>query len=235
MPRKLGYSAAVSASRVVRVSAFAAGAAILLSLVLGAVSISGHPNVIARTTDASSHGPVVVAIGDSIMEGHGLDPADAWPALLAEQNGWRLTNLASDGSGFATVGDEGDTFADQVRVAARLHPSIVLISGSSNDLGVGDAALSKATIITVDLLRAALPNAEIIAVSPVWNDKTVPAQLTSIDADVVQAVARVGGQSVDIGQPLMDQPSLMQGDDVHPTAAGQQVLASAIAGQLTLR
>ena len=60
--------------------------------------------VIPRTTDASSDGPVVVAIGDSIMEGHGLDPSDAWPALLAKQNGWRLTNLASDGSGFATVG-----------------------------------------------------------------------------------------------------------------------------------
>ena len=27
------------------------------------------------------------------MEGHGLDPSQAWPALLAQKYGWRLTNL----------------------------------------------------------------------------------------------------------------------------------------------
>ena len=58
----------------------------------------------------------MVAIGDSIMEGHGLDPGQAWPALLAQEYGWRLTNLASDGSGFVTPGNNGDTFADQVAV-----------------------------------------------------------------------------------------------------------------------
>ncbi len=209
-------------------SAFAVGSVIVLSLVVGAVSASAHPTVIPRTTYASATGPVVVAIGDSIMEGHGLDPAQAWPALLAKQSGWRLTNLASDGSGFVTRGDEGDTFADQVRVAARLHPSIVLISGSSNDLGVDDAALEKATTTTVNLLRTALPNAQIIAVSPVWNDKVAPAQMTTIDSDVKTAVTRVGGRYLDIGEPLLDQAELMQSDDVHPTDAGQRVLAMAV-------
>ncbi|WP_223691335.1 SGNH/GDSL hydrolase family protein [Leifsonia poae] len=220
--------------RNLKVGAVVAGAAIIVvSVAAGAVSAaSAHPTIVERTTVAAANGPVVVAIGDSIMEGHGLEPSQAWPALLAEENGWRLTNLASDGSGFVTVGDNGDTFDDQVTAAAKLHPAIVLLSGSSNDLGVADSAITTATTATVDRLRADLPNAEIIAVSPVWNDKSVPPQLLTIDADTVSAVAGVQGRNLEIGQPLFGQPSLMQGDDVHPTADGQQVLATAIENAL---
>lgn len=162
------------------------------------------------------------------MEGHGLDPSDAWPAQLAGEDGWRLTNLASDGSGFVTVGDDGDTFADQVHAAVSLHPSVVIVSGSSNDLGESDAAIARATDTTLSVLRAALPRAEIIAVSPVWNDTAEPGQLRTIDADVVAAAARIDAIDLDIGQPLDGRRDLLQGDDVHPTAAGQAVIAAAV-------
>ncbi len=210
-------------------AALAAGALVVAaSLAIGVVSATGSPKVVAHTTDAAPDGPVVVAIGDSIMEGHGLDPSQAWPSLLARQYGWRLTNLASDGSGFVTAGNNGDTFADQVAVAVRLNPSIVLLSGSSNDLGSDDAMIAGETAATIRALHAAVPRAEIFAVSPVWNDKSVPPQLNSIDLDVVQAVAAVGGYTLDIGQPLYGRPGLMQSDDVHPTPAGQEFIAAAV-------
>ena len=38
----------------------------------------------------------------------------------------------------------------------------------------------------------------------------------------------VGGHYLDIGQPLGGHPELMQDDDVHPTVAGQVVLAGTI-------
>jgi acyl-CoA thioesterase-1 len=209
----------------------AASGAVLLSLTSG-MAASAHPIVIAHTTFASKSGPVVVAIGDSIVEGHGLDPSAAWPALLAEENGWRLTNLASDGSGFVTVGNNGDTFADQVEAAVKLRPSIVLLSGSSNDLGDDDASIAKATAQAIEHLRHALPHAQIVAVSPVWNDTQVPAQLRTIDADVVTAITAVGGSYLEVGQPFYDRRSLVQDDDVHPTNTGQEVLASAIENDL---
>jgi acyl-CoA thioesterase-1 len=202
------------------------------SLAIGVVGANGSPTVVPHTTDATRDGPVVVAIGDSIMEGHGLAPSQAWPAILAEEYGWRLTNLASDGSGFVTPGNNGDTFADQVAVAARLDPSIVLVSGSSNDLGMDDPLIAGETAATIRALHSALPRAEIFAVSPVWNDTDVPPQLDSIDLDVTRAVAAVGGRTLDIGQPLSGQPALMQSDDVHPTPAGQQVIAAAVAKAL---
>ena len=213
-------------SGLLRGAAFAAGVTIVHGSVLSGET--AWPAVVQRTTDGSSNGATVVAIGDSIMEGHGLAASEAWPALLAQEYGWRLTNLASDGSGFVTVGTNGDTFANQVQVAVRLHPSIVIVSGSSNDLGASSATIARSTDATITAIRAALPTAEILAVSPVWNDKTEPAQLNTIDSDVVQAAAAVGALTLEIGQPLYGQPALMQTDDVHPTAAGQKVIAAAV-------
>jgi acyl-CoA thioesterase I len=181
---------------------------------------------------ADTSQPVVVAIGDSIMEGHGLAVGQAWVAKLAKQDGWRLTNLASDGSGFLKVGNKGDTFADQARKAIALRPSVVLISGSSNDLGEPNTALAKATAATVKALRSALPTAKIIAVSAVWGATSVPAQLSDINSQVKSAIAAVGGEYVDIGQPLSGHPELMQSDAVHPTAAGQHVLAESVTDAL---
>jgi acyl-CoA thioesterase-1 len=178
---------------------------------------------------ASTARPAVVAIGDSIMEGHGLSANQAWVASVAKQDGWKLTNLASDGSGFLKVGTKGDTFADQARAAIALHPSVVVVSGSSNDLGQSDAELSAATAATLKMIRLALPAARIIAVSAVWGATALPAQMIAINNQVKAAVAAVGGDYLNIGQPLSGHPELMQSDAVHPTAAGQLVLARAVA------
>lgn len=217
-----------------RAGSFAAVLAILLvAATSGAAAATSRPSVLRHVTVGSVTGPVVVAIGDSIMEGHGLDPRDAWPSLLAEDYGWRLTNLASDGSGFVTVGDNGDTFADQAAVAVRLHPSIIIVSASSNDLGEPDSMIARNTDATIRSVRAALPHTEIIVVSPVWNDTPEPDQLASIGEDLVRAGQQVRARQLDIGQPLAGQPALMQDDDVHPTAAGQQLIASTVEAALS--
>lgn len=215
-----------------KVSSFVAVLAIVLGAAASGAAAATHPTITKRITVGALTGPRVVAIGDSIMEGHGLDPSQAWPALLAKDYGWRLTNLASDGSGFVTVGDNGDTFADQVAVAVRLHPAIVIISGSSNDLGQPDATIARNTDATIRSIRAALPHAEILAVSPVWNDTTEPAQLLTIGEDVAHAGRAVGARELDIGRPLLGQPALLQADDVHPTVTGQQAIASAVEAAL---
>ena len=184
----------------------------------------------AAATTASA--PVVVAIGDSIMSGHGLDPAQAWPALLAADSGWQLSNLAADGAGFVTPGDDGSTFQAQVDAAVQLKPSVVVISASSNDLGQGDLAAGQATLAALESLRSALPQAQIVGVSAFWGDEAPPEQLGRLNADLQASVLAVGGDYLDIGQPLADQANLMQDDDVHPTEVGQQQLAAVIGPQL---
>lgn len=173
----------------------------------------------------------VLTIGDSIMRGFGLTPADAWPELISAANGWNLTTLACDGAGFLTPGspDEcGDDFVDVSRSAATLHPDLIIIEGSSNDFGRPNTELLPATLSALTILRSEFPNAEIIGLSTVWSDTAPPAQLAEISSQVQQAVTAVGGHYLDIGQPLDAHPELMQDDDVHPTVAGQQLLATAI-------
>ncbi len=204
--------------------AVAAVAVLLAGCTSGAAASSGDKaNLVAH--------PSVVAIGDSIMKGHGLNATDAWPALMAKQDGWRLDNLACDGAGFLAMGDDsdcGNTFAGLVAKAVALHPRTIIIEGSSNDFGESNDALMPETVSQLAQLRAALPNAQIIGLSTIWGDTAVPEQLTDIDNQVREAVTQVGGQFLDIGQPLSGHPEWMQSDDVHPTAAGQLAIYAAV-------
>ncbi len=176
-----------------------------------------------------------MAIGDSIMKGHGLPTDEAWPAIIAKRNGWKLTNLACNGAGFAKIGDSSDCaepFSGLIAEAAALHPSILLISGSSNDLGFDDTTLSATTLADIKLLRSENPTAEIIGISTVWGDTLIPSQIDDINDQVRAAVDAVGGIYLDIGQPLAGHRDWLQSDDVHPTAKGQRVLAKVISGAL---
>lgn len=179
----------------------------------------------------------VLVIGDSIMKGFGLDTGDAWPYLLASEDNWDLTTLACNGAGFVQVGgsaDCGRTFLEiaQDEVAADLDPDVIIVQGSSNDYGRSNSALTTATDDTVNLLHQMFPNAQIIGLSLVWSETTPPSQTDDINAQVKAAVEAVGGHYLDIGQPMSDHAELMQGDDVHPTAQGQVVLAAAIQAAL---
>ena len=189
----------------------------------------------AGTATTSATQPVVVAIGDSIMKGHGLIATEAWPALLAASNHWALTNLACDGAGFVKTGDPndcGDDFSGLTKQVAALHPSLILISGSSNDLGEDNGELQKHTEDMLHALRNAAPNTTIVGISTIWNDTQAPDQMDDINEQVRTAIKQVTGVYLDIGQPLAGHRNWLQGDDVHPTATGQRVLATAIAGAL---
>jgi acyl-CoA thioesterase I len=216
--------------------AVALGFAVAVSLggcSAGAQGTAHHTQAPDVPVTASS--PVVVAIGDSIMKGHGLPSSDAWPAIIAKRNGWKLTNLACNGAGFAKIGDSddcADTFSGLIAKAATLHPTILLISGSSNDLGFDDTKLSATTLSDIKLLRSENPTAKIVGISTVWGDTLIPSQIDDINDQVRAAVDAVGGIYLDIGQPLAGHRDWLQSDDVHPTAKGQRVLARVIAGAL---
>lgn len=205
---------------------------IVVALCAAATVLTGcsAQSVVVPSPISAAH-PSVVAIGDSIMKGHGLPAGQAWPALLAAQNGWRLDNLACDGAGFLAVGNDadcGETFAGLVAKAVALHPRTVIIEGSSNDFGESNDQLLPETESQLAQLRVALPDAQIVGLSTVWGDTAVPAQLADVDAQVREAVTKVGGQFLEIGQPLSGHPEWMQSDDVHPTAAGQLAISAAV-------
>lgn len=174
----------------------------------------------------------IVTIGDSIMAGYGLDPADAWPALLATDEGATVTNLGCSGAGFVSVGDCDVSFDGLIDEAVAADPDIVIIQSSDNDDGEDDL-LAGATMSTLVALRDALPRARIVGLSTLWNQPWEEPDEIDASTDALEdAVRAVGGTFVDIGQPLSDDPDLMQFDDEHPTAAGQEALLEAILAAL---
>ena len=193
-------------------------------------SVSATPPAIAPTVTPTA--PLhVLTIGDSVMKGFGVEAGQAWPELISQQDGWSLTTLACNGAGFLAIGNPDDcdsNFPSIVEAASSLHPDLVIIEGSSNDFGMSNSSLLESTVSAASALHAKFPRAKIVGLSAVWGDTTVPDEIAEIDSQVQQAMTLVGGTYVDFGQPLSGHPELMQSDDVHPTAAGQQVLAAAI-------
>ena len=199
-------------------------------LLAAAQSVVAHPG--SNSTLATTSTPLtVLTVGDSIMKGFGVPSGQAWPSLIAADDGWSLSNVACDGAGVLRVGSPNDcdeNFAALISSQATLHPDIVIFEGSSNDFGLDNSALLASTISELQTIRADFPSAQIVGLSTVWGYTDPPAQLEQINTQVQRAVTQVGGTYVDIGQPMAGHPELMQSSDVHPNASGQAVLASTI-------
>ncbi len=209
---------------------------------LGSVAVALCGLLAACSSDVSAvlppghlaTGARVAVIGDSITIGHGLPTDQAWPELLAARQHLRLTDLGCDGAGMLAEGDDQCTATDEglAEEAASLHPDVVVLQASSNDLGQDDDALDGAAEQLVAEVRRLLPRARIVGLSAVWDQDAPPGQLAAVSAALRTAVTGVGGSWLDLGQPLRGHAGWMQSDDVHPTAQGQRALLTAVTGAL---
>jgi len=85
----------------------------------------------AMPASATAQERVLVAFGDSLTAGHGVTPAEAYPARLGER-------LAAEGYGYRVVnaGVSGDTTAGGLRRvdwALALKPDVVIVALGAND------------------------------------------------------------------------------------------------------
>lgn len=193
-----------------------------------AVAVAGP---LSPAQDGSSGAERVAVIGDSIESGLGLDPGEAWPALLAQSRGWRLTNLSVPGAGFVAQGSGGDDFSAQVGAAIASRPQLVLIGASDNDLGADTAEVASAARRAVERIRSALPDARIVGFSALTGE-AADDELAPLDAALRTAVEAAGGSWLDLGQPYRDRAGLVQDDGEHPTLPGQQAIAEAVEAAL---
>lgn len=206
-------------------------AVVVAALVGGQAMTSTAARTLPMLTADTTSPLQVLTIGDSIMRGHGLTQAQAWPSLLAGSEGWTVTNAGCDGAGVLSVGDANQctgNYEGIIDAAAGLNPDIIIFEGSSNDFGEDAPALLAATISELHTLRADFPDTEIVGLSTLWGYSDPPAQIAQVNAEVDMAVTAVGGTYVDVGQPMHGHPEWMQADDVHPNADGQAVLATTI-------
>lgn len=218
----------------------AVAAALALALALtGCSALTAQSPTPTSATPAPTAAPsqtTAVAIGDSIAIGYGVPADDAWPLRVATRLGWTLTDLAEGGAGFTKEGTNTHEFGDQVSAAIRLRPQIVIIAASFNDATTAAAApatVDTATLVAIDRISTALPDTTIIGVSAIWGSASPPAGGPVLDDALKKAVLGVGGHWIDIGQPLTGRPDLALSDHIHPTSAGQAIVATAVADAIS--
>lgn len=156
--------------------------------------------------------------------------------MVAKAQRWEIVNLARGGTGYkarltgqtAQKGcglDECPNFVEMADVAIKRKPDVVVVAGGRNDDG---ADIVEATHTLFHKVRDALPEARIIAIEPMWYDTPYPSFLAGYGRVIRKEVEAVDGDYVKIGSPLAGRPDLIKDDGVHPTSAGQKVLAEAV-------
>lgn len=168
-------------------------------------------------------GSRVLALGDSLTEGAGVTPEEAWPDLLARQTGWVVIN----------GGVSGDTsFAALRRLPALLedeHPVLVLVTLGGNDMlrhiPQQETIANLEKILT--LIKAHGAKSVLLATPKPSIAGAVFRNLSV--ADFYRKVAdaqRVPLIEDEIADVLSD--PLMKGDPLHPNAAGHALLSKKI-------
>lgn len=183
-------------------------------------------------------GSVVSVIGDSYTTGErskGGVGEKGWPAILARRTGWTVFKDAQGASGYRSQGFTGKyydglVYKEQVAKLPAQRPDLVIVFGSSNDIGhLKEPGFDKDVAATLQAVRAAAPEAYVVVATTFWGYDDPPAELLRIRDIQKQATADLG--CADFLDPIADawigqryHFLIVPGDD-HPTDAGHVRLA----------
>jgi len=173
------------------------------------------------TAAAAEPAPTILVLGDSLSAAYGLDLKDGWVALLQQR-------LHEHGDDYRVVnaGISGDTTAGGLArlpdLLARHRPAILVIELGANDglRGLRPAVIRDNLTRMIELGRAAGSRILLIGIR-------LPPNYGAAYERAFQAVFQEVAQAQDV--PLVpfllagvaEDRTLMQADQVHPTAAAQ--------------
>ncbi|WP_172403713.1 SGNH/GDSL hydrolase family protein [Clavibacter michiganensis] len=174
-------------------------------------------------------------IGDSYTAGAGASSKSVtFPQLLSLREGWIPVNLGRGGTGYLTTASTAGcglaycpNYLEMIPDAVKANPDLVIVSGGRNDSRTVQAARDQIAAF-YPALRSALPDARIVATSPLWDDEEAPAALGQLAEAVRSAVEAVGGTYVDAGQPFEGRADLISDDGIHPDDAGYALLVDVL-------
>lgn len=191
----------------------------------------------ATPTPTPTAAPKTVAfLGDSYTAGDGASTGNTWVELLSDANNWQPMNFGRAGTGYLTSLETGGAatcgldicpnYLAMADLVIEAQPDVVIVSGGHNDGAVLYPQLKFAIAELFAKLRTGLPDAEIIAIAPVWADEPLAEDFSAVTEAVEAGVTAVDGSFIDLGTPLENRPDLIAPDFVHPNDAGHQYLAT---------
>lgn len=192
-----------------------------------------HPGAGLKTEPTAARHPrhLAVFLGDSYTSGYrGLgEGTNGWPSRVGSSFGWQVRNLAVPGIGFVNPGWTGQPIRTLVDDAVAARPGIVLVAGGHNDLKYGVGHVADAADAVLDRLRAALPNALLVVIGPVWHEADVPDAMLALRDHLRTTAGRIGALFIDPiagGWLTGTNRQHIGADGVHPTNAGHRHIAS---------
>jgi lysophospholipase L1-like esterase len=194
------------------------------------------PQLAIGTTEpepANDNEPMAVFIGDFTQgteEGGG--GAMSWTSILAAE----VRKVAplrivvdnnGEGSGYA-IRFTSPTFGEEVRRLVRSDTSVVVISGSRNDVVAEPNQVAAAARDVYHLISELAPRAELVVIGPTRGSSEPDDEILRT-RDAIRAAAEAAhAQFID---PIQDdwftngEPGLIGSDNVHPTDLGNQRIA----------
>jgi acyl-CoA thioesterase-1 len=187
----------------------------------------------APSTAAADTRPVIACFGDSITAGYGVDPALNYPADLQHELDARGLRYR-----VANLGVSGETTKDGLarvsQVLARKPEWVIMEFGGNDGLrGLPLAETQRNLLATITALRQGGTKVLVVAISlPEQYGQDYISHFEAIFPTVTaQAhVPLLGFEQFTKG--LLSQPTNVQDDGIHPTAAGDTIIARNVADNL---
>jgi acyl-CoA thioesterase-1 len=176
-----------------------------------------------------STSPVVLFLGTSLTAGQGLDPEEAYPALIQKR-------IDAAGLGYRVVnaGVGGDTSADalgRLDWLLRQRVDVLVVETGANDALRGqDPAATRANIRAIlDKARAHSPAPRLVLVGMEAPRNLGADYVRRFHALYPELARETGAVLVPfLLEGVGGVESLNQADGIHPTAAGQQRMAETV-------
>ncbi len=178
------------------------------------------------TAKAAAAPKTVVVLGDSIAAGYGVEPSEAYPALLQEK-------ITSAGLDFTVVnaGVSGDTTADglnRINWLLRRPIDVLILELGGNDglRGFPVSTIATNLQMTIDRVKEKYPQAKIV-IAGMRMPPNLGEAYTSAYKNIFPALAKKNDAALVpfLLEGVGGRPELNQPDHVHPTAAGHRLVA----------
>jgi acyl-CoA thioesterase-1 len=190
-----------------------------------ALTVRGQPDTNTMKKVASLPKTIVV-LGDSIAAGMGVDPSEAYPALLQEK-------INSAGLNFTVVnaGVSGDTTADglnRINWLLRRPIDVLILELGGNDGLRGFPVPTIATNLQmiIDRMKQKNPRAKIV-IAGMRMPPNLGETYTTAYKNIFPELAKKNHAALVpfVLEGVGGKPELNQSDHVHPTAAGHRIVA----------
>jgi acyl-CoA thioesterase-1 len=196
----------------------------ILTIVL--VTTSLHSTCASDAVAGSAERKTIIILGNSLAAGYGLDPSEAFPALLQRK-------VDDAGLRFSVVnaGVSGDTSAGGLRridwlLRRRVDVLVLELGGNDGLRGIPVAATRTNLQAIIDRTRQKYPQAQIV-VAGMQMPSNMGSEYTTAFAKIFPDLAKANRAVLVpfLLEGVGGKPELNLPDMIHPTAEGQKIVA----------